>query len=65
MSIEACNMLTLNELKEKIEKLEEKKARLLESEKDLRVKAQVMIVRLACEIAVIREDVESLKKMLA
>lgn len=58
-------MLTLNELKEKIEKLEEKKARLLESEKNLRAKAQVMIVRLACEIAVIREDVESLKKMLA
>ena len=58
-------MLTLGDLAEKIKHLENEKAKLLEDEKFLRGEAQGKIVLLECEVATLREDVESLKKMLA
>jgi uncharacterized protein (UPF0335 family) len=61
---EDCKMLTLKELAERIKKLEDEKAKLLEDEKVLRKQAQGKMVFLECEVAVLREDVESLKKML-
>ncbi|MBT8171275.1 hypothetical protein KJN74_00185 [Candidatus Bathyarchaeota archaeon] len=57
-------MLTLKEMTEKIEKLEDEKTRLLEEVKMLRKEAQGKAISLECEIAVLREEAESLKKML-
>ena len=58
-------MLTLREMTEKIEKLEDEKAQLLEEVKMLRKEAEGKAIALECEVAVLREEAESLKKMLA
>lgn len=58
-------MLTLKEMREKIEKLEEEKSQLLEDVKLLRKEAEGKAIALECEVAVLREEAESLKKMLA
>jgi len=58
-------MLTLREMTEKIEKLEDEKAQLQEEVKLLRKQAEGKAIALECEVAVLREEAESLKKMLA
>jgi len=57
-------MLSLKELGEKIKELEDEKVKLLEDEKKLRKEAEGKLILLECEVAVIREDVEYLKKTL-
>ena len=57
-------MLTLKEMRENIEKLEEEKAQLLEDVKLLRKEAEGKAISLECEVAVLREEAESLKKLL-
>ena len=57
-------MVTLKNLREKIEKLESEKTKLLEEVKELRREAEGKAVALECEVAVLREEAESLKKML-
>ena len=57
-------MLTLKRLREKIEVLEEQKAQLLEDVKALRNEAEGKAIALECEVAVLREEAESLRKML-
>jgi len=58
-------MLTLKKLREKIEMLEDEKVQLLEDLKELRNAAEGKAIALECEVAVLREEAESLKKMLA
>jgi uncharacterized protein (UPF0335 family) len=58
-------MLTLREMTEKIEKLEDEKTQLQEEVKLLRKQAEGKAIALECEVAVLREEAESLKKMLA
>ena len=55
----------LKDLQEKIEKLEKEKSTLLEEVKELRKEAEGKAVALECEVAVLREEAESLKKMLS
>ena len=57
-------MVTLKNLREKIEKLESEKTELLAEVKKLRREAEGKAVALECEVAVLREEAESLKKML-
>jgi predicted nucleic acid-binding Zn-ribbon protein len=57
-------MVTLKNLREKIENLENEKTKLLEEVKKLRKEAEGKAVALECEVAVLREEAESLKKML-
>jgi uncharacterized protein (UPF0335 family) len=57
-------MLTLKKLREKIEILEDEKAQLLKDVKELRNAAEGKAIALECEVAVLREEAESLKKML-
>ena len=57
-------MVTLKNLREKIEKLESEKTKLLAEVKKLRREAEGKAVALECEVAVLREEAESLKKML-
>ena len=57
-------MLSLKEMREKIETLENEKAQLLEDVKSLRNEAEGKAISLECEVAVLREEAESLKKML-
>ena len=57
-------MVTLKNLREKIENLESEKTKLLEEVKELRREAEGKAVALECEVAVLREEAESLKKML-
>jgi len=57
-------MVTLKTLKEKIENLEKERTRLLDEVKELRKEAEGRAVALECEVAVLREEAESLKKML-
>ena len=57
-------MLTLKEMTEKIQNLEDEKSKLLEEVKMLRREAQGKVVSLECEVAVLREEAESLRKML-
>ena len=57
-------MVTLKNLREKIENLENEKTKLLEEVKNLRKEAEGKAVALECEVAVLREEAESLKKML-
>jgi predicted nucleic acid-binding Zn-ribbon protein len=57
-------MVTLKDLREKIESLENEKTRLLEVVEKLRKKAEEKAAALECEVAVLREEAESLKKML-
>ena len=58
-------MLALKEMSEKIEKLEEEKAQLLEEVKSLKKQAEGKAISLECEVAVLREEAESLKKLIA
>jgi len=55
----------LKNLREKIENLEKEKSMLLEEVKELRKEAEGKAVALECEVAVLREEAESLKKMLS
>jgi len=57
-------MVTLKNLREKIENLENEKTKLLEAVKTLRKEAEGKAAALECEVAVLREEAESLKKML-
>jgi len=57
-------MVTLTNLREKIENLENEKARLLEEVEKLRKEAEEKAAALECEVAMLREEAESLKKML-
>jgi len=57
-------MVTLKNLRENIEKLESEKTKLLAEVQDLRKEAEGKAVALECEVAVLREEAESLKKML-
>jgi predicted nucleic acid-binding Zn-ribbon protein len=57
-------MVTLKDLRDKIENLENEKTRLLEEVEKLRKEAEEKAVALECEVAVLREEAESLKKML-
>jgi len=57
-------MVTLKNLREKIENLESEKTKLLEEVEELRREAEGKAVALECEVAVLREEAESLKKML-
>jgi len=57
-------MVTLKNLREKIENLESEKTKLLEEVETLRREAEGKAVALECEVAVLREEAESLKKML-
>ena len=58
-------MLSLEVLREKIKNLEDEKARLQEEVSSLRQEADGKVIALECEVAVLREESESLKKMLA
>jgi uncharacterized coiled-coil DUF342 family protein len=57
-------MVTLKDLREKIDNLESERTKLLEEVKTLRKEAEGKAVALECEVAVLREEAESLKKML-
>ncbi|MCZ2808414.1 MAG: hypothetical protein O2V44_03575 [Candidatus Bathyarchaeota archaeon] len=57
-------MVTLKNLREKIENLESEKTKLLAEVEKLRKEAEGKAVALECEVAVLREEAESLKKML-
>ena len=57
-------MLSFKELDEKYKALETEKSQLIEEMKDLRKKAEQKVLFLECEVAVLREDAETLKKML-
>jgi len=57
-------MVTLKNLREKIENLESEKTKILAEVKKLRREAEGKAVALECEVAVLREEAESLKKML-
>ena len=57
-------MVTLKDLREKIENLENERTKLLAEVKKLRKEAEGKAVALECEVAVLREEAESLKKML-
>jgi predicted nucleic acid-binding Zn-ribbon protein len=57
-------MVTLKSLREKIEMLENEKTELLAEVERLRKEAEGKAVALECEVAVLREEADSLKKML-
>jgi uncharacterized protein (UPF0335 family) len=57
-------MLTLSELKQKIERLEEEKTQLMEDVNGLRKDAEGKAIALECEVAVLKEEAESLRRML-
>jgi len=57
-------MVTSKDLREKIENLENEKARLLEEVENLKKEAEERAAALECEVAGLREEKESLKKML-
>ena len=57
-------MVTLKDLREKIENLENDKARLLEEVDKLRKEAEEKVTALEYEVNLLREEAESLKKML-
>ena len=62
--VEAHRKLAFEELSKKIEMLEDEKTQLLEDVKTLRREAEGKAIRLECEVAVLREEAESLRKML-
>ena len=57
-------MVTLKDLRERIESLENEKAKLLEEVENLRKDAEEKAAALECELAVLREEAESMKKIL-
>jgi len=64
LRIEVNKLLSFKELSEKIETLESQKSQLIENMKELRKKAEEKLLFLECEVAVLREDTETLTKML-
>ncbi len=62
--VETHKMFTLKELSEKIEMLEDEKTQVLEDVKALRKEAEEKAIWLECEVVVLREEAESLRKML-
>ena len=57
-------MVTLKNLREKIERLENEKAELMEEVQKLRREAEEKATSLESEVSMLREEAESLKKML-
>jgi hypothetical protein len=57
-------LLTSKELIEKFEILERQKNHLFEEMKELRKKAEQKVLLLECEVAVLREDAETLRLMV-
>ncbi|WGM90315.1 MAG: hypothetical protein NUK63_04130 [Candidatus Bathyarchaeum tardum] len=57
-------MLSLTEMREKIQRLEQEKAELSKEIKLLRQTAEGKAIALECEVAVLREEAEALKKLL-
>lgn len=57
-------LLTSKELIEKFEVLEQQKNHLLEEMKELRKKAEQKVLFIECEVAVLREDTETLRLMV-
>ena len=57
-------MLTLKNLREKIEGLESEKTELKAEIERLRKEAEGKAVALECEVAVLREEADSLKEMI-
>ncbi len=62
--VETHKMFTLKELSEKIEMLEDEKTQFLEDVKALRKEAEEKASWLECEVAVLQEEAESLRKLL-
>lgn len=58
-------MMIFRNLQEKIENLEKEKCELLVQIKELRKEAEGKALALECEVSVLREEAESLKKMLS
>ncbi|MCW4034382.1 MAG: hypothetical protein NWF03_03365 [Candidatus Bathyarchaeota archaeon] len=58
-------MATLNELREKIEGLEKEKSSLVKEVQELKREAEGKAVALECEVAVLREEADTLKRMLS
>jgi uncharacterized protein (UPF0335 family) len=58
-------MMMFRNLQEKIQNLEKEKAELLVEIKELRKEAEGKALSLECEVSVLREEAESLKKMLS
>jgi len=57
-------LLTSEELIEKFDVLERQKNHLVEEMKELRKKAEQKVLLLECEVAVLREDAETLRLMV-
>jgi len=57
-------MRSLKEMREKIERLEQEKKELADEVKLLRQTAEGKAIALECEVSVLREEAEALKKML-
>ncbi len=57
-------MLSLKEMRDKIERLEQEKKELAEEVKQLRQTAEGKAIALECEVSVLHEEAEALKKML-
>ena len=57
-------MRSLKEMREKIEMLEQEKKELAAEVKLLRQTAEGKAIALECEVSVLREEAEALKKML-
>jgi uncharacterized protein (UPF0335 family) len=60
----AAYMRSLKEMREKIERLEQEKKELADEVKLLRQTAEGKAIALECEVSVLREEAEALKKML-
>ena len=58
-------MSSLKEMTKRIEELESEKTQLLELIYSLRKEAEGKVISLECEVAVLREETESLKKLIA
>ena len=57
-------MLTSREYREKLQELEHQKSQLIEDINELKKQAEQKILFLKCEVAVLKEDAENLKKTL-
>jgi uncharacterized protein (UPF0335 family) len=57
-------VMSLKEMREKIQRLEQEKTELAEEVKSLRQSAEGKAIALECEVSVLREEAEELKKML-
>ena len=56
--------MSLREMREKIQRLEQEKTELAEEVKSLRQRAEGKAISLECEVSVLREEAKELKKML-